>query len=123
MEQVNRNAFDSASKPNTKSPAPFAAIKSPMPIPAAAMVIFLVNRDRNSIRKRNITWSIAQNMDTSRSIVISFIHPLKQHTLIPFFHFRIIPAGHGNIPPISANSFRGFTAYFFFAVFHFEYIK
>lgn len=99
MEQVNKKALDNASKPNTISPTPFAPIKNPMPATAATMVFFLVNRDRNSIRKRNITWNIAQNIDMSRSIVISSIHPLKQHLLIAFFYLCIISSGHGNLFP------------------------
>ena len=121
MEQVNRNAFDNTSKPNTISPAPFAAIKNPMPIPAAAIVFFLVNLDLNSARKRKITWNIAQNMDISRSNVISFVHLLNavficklfvhchKSSIVNFIHvgrlirkgFHISDTLFGTVPAVS----------------------
>lgn len=64
------NSFDITSMPYTINIALFNVISMPMPIPAASMVFFLVNRDLNSMRKRKITWNMAQNMDRSLSIVI-----------------------------------------------------
>ena len=89
MEQVNKKAFASVSMPNIIIPAKFAAINSPIPIPAAMMVFFPVKRERNSMRKRIITWNIAQHIDMSLSIVILPVHLLGFGMISHHQHFLI----------------------------------
>lgn len=90
MEQVNKNTLDSAVNPSASSITEFTAIRTTIPAAAAAIVFFLVNRDRNSIRKRRITWIIPQTIDISRRIVICFPSPNQFHGNTPALHSIIV---------------------------------